>query len=46
MPVTAFHARFAVDVVDGGDEVEGEIINVTGTVQVYQVPTLIVILAL
>lgn len=45
-PVTAFHLRVALDVVDGGCEGAGEIINVTGTVLVYQVPTLMVTVAL
>lgn len=47
-PVTAFHVTVAedVDVVGGGDEVAGEIINVAGAVYVHQVPTLIVIVAL
>lgn len=44
VPVTAFHVRAAVEVAgggdDGGDEVLGETINVTGTDLVNQVPSL------
>ena len=47
MLVTAFHVAVADFVaVDGGDEVVGEITNVTGTVFVYQVPSLTVMVAL
>jgi hypothetical protein len=47
VPVTAFHVRVAEDVVDGGGEVvEGERINVTGTTLLPQVPALIVTFAL
>jgi len=50
VPVTAFHVRVTVDVAgegdEGGDEVVGETINVTGTVFVYHVPVLIVTVAL
>lgn len=45
--VTAFHVAVADFVmVGGGDEVVGEITKVTGTVLVYQVPTLMVTVAL
>lgn len=45
--VTAFHVAVAdFVVVVGGDEVVGEITKVTGTVLVYQVPTLMVMVAL
>jgi len=48
--VTAFHVRVAVEVAgggdDGGDEVLGETINVTGTDLVNQVPSLTVMVAL
>lgn len=45
--VTAFHVAVAdFVVVVGGDEVVGEITKVTGTVLVYQVPTLMVTVAL
>jgi hypothetical protein len=47
VPEAAFQVRVAVEVVaGGGDEVMGEIVNVTGTVNVHQVPILMVILAL
>lgn len=47
MLVTAFHVAVAdFVVVVGGDEVVGEITKVTGTVLVYQVPTLMVTVAL
>lgn len=47
MLVTAFHVAVAdFVVVVGGDEVVGEITKVTGTVLVYQVPTLMVMVAL
>jgi hypothetical protein len=45
--VATFQARVAVEVDEGGgDEVAGEIVNVTGTVYVHQVPILMVIVAL
>jgi len=45
--VTAFHVAVAdFVVVVGGDVVEGDMINVTGTVYEHQLPTLIVVVAL
>jgi hypothetical protein len=44
--VTAFHVAVADFVVVGGDVVEGEITNLTGTPYVHQVATLIVIVPL
>lgn len=46
MPVTALHVTVADFVVVDVDVVGGEIINVTGILLVYQVPSLMVMVAL